>query len=347
MHQIWRNKEYSDKIQAVYNHFKDEFSKIMYAFCGVIGEQSLLQKYPNIFFYSDLEIEFIYKGGGFKGSKNDRTSFLIKFPKVEIFNDQVYIPVGFSNREVIQKLYTKFLDNEFDFDGFRKSIEISVNKLVENYTDITSNNFELIRLNYFEDCNRKINEFEKAFFSIPSVLLTYKISEKIRSYGYKPGEGKNFTHSFSYNYIDVLDCKDDLVVKYIQSLNLSNPTSCYTDYLEMYPSKSGIVEDKEFYDLELSRKINWYIFINRNNGNRYSYNDIKNTVALDKDQNQEILFENLLIIYIIVTQNIDVISLFFKGLMHSENCSYKNLVLFSEYFLNKKYQGNEYIFLFF
>lgn len=337
----WRNDEYLEEIQNIYTNLTDDIRKILGQSLDILIFEELKQTYPDKFSICGLDIIFFYD-----------SSITIKFPKIETYNDKIYITPNTSDKEIINKIFCKFLDDRFDYENFSKTIRLSINSFVENYKALIIKNFDKIRSNYFEDIDGESNFINESYFSKPSVLITYNLTENIVRHSYKPGEGWDFNHSISYKFKDILKYEDIQVKKYIETLNSSFPKITLSVEKEMNPGDSGIPKEEEYYDLELSRKINWFIHLNKAY-HKYDYDKINHIEFFDnhfkynyhfhdyhfftRNKENPRFFINLLLIYVLVTQNIDsVLSCFGGGRGGHRN--YVNLFLISEYFLNKFYK---------
>lgn len=338
MENTWNNHFYNEKIQVFYSNFQNGFKEVIHRYCEVIDDLKILQLYPNKFSFNSFQIEFFI---------NEDTSRLnsisIELPSVRIVDDELYFSKYYISPKSDVKIYFALLRQEFNRQQFRSDLSELFNILYHNYTDFISSNFVKIRDNYFQDFDRIINDYEKQLFEKPPVILRCEVSKSLTHYGYKPGEGRNYVHSYSIKYTDIHNYPDTAVQTYIKTLNLSNPKEKDVDNYEMSPGDYSDTLQIHYDDLDLSQKINWYIKTNKKNNDVYDYNRIDHKPIVRKNPDNFAFFQSLIIIYIITKFDLATIVHFFQDNKKQKNHLYKNLIFISQYFLNRK--GSYYRFL--
>ncbi|ENI5462309.1 hypothetical protein ABZG89_002351 [Flavobacterium psychrophilum] len=247
MEKEWKNKCFNDSIDSIFDKLQKEISSIISSFCDITYDKKIIQILPNKFKLSGLVIECILK--------DDENLITIEFPKVRVSNGKIYFSIEQSNREMGQYLYLKFLDDKFNHSAFCRQIGDLIDSFSEIYSSFILESFNQIRSNYFLNMKRQIYQYEIDFFTKPYVLLKCETSEKISQYGYKPGEGRNYVHSYSIKYFDILNFENKKVIDYIKLLNDSNPKDNDKEYLEMNSSNYYELLQIEYFDLDLSKKI--------------------------------------------------------------------------------------------
>lgn len=338
MENKWNNNDFNSTISSLYSNFKNDFKRLIDTYCDT-NDFKISQVYPNKFQFSSFQIEF------FLTEKSDnKNSIKIDFPKVSIHNDQLYFCDSSAYRDSDQKIFSLILSQNFDQKNFRYEL-IEIFKIFHNsYKLLVHENFTEIRDNYFLDIGRKLLPHELEMFDKPAVLIKCEVTRKLSDYGYKPGEGRNYVHSYFFKYIDVHNFNDVRVQSYLEELNLSNPIEDVVERYEISPRDNRQTLVFTDFDLDLSAKINWYVKLNRENDNKYDY--IKNIVLKPsfgiRNDNFE-FFESLVIIYVITKFDISSILIYLSNNEKEDNQSYRNLILFSQYFLNKKYSYYKFI----
>lgn len=334
MDKEWSNKSFNESIDSIYNNFQKEMSSIVSNFCDIKYDKKIIQILPNQFNLSGIVIECKLE--------DDQNLITIDFPKVTIFNGKIYLSIEKVNLKIGQYLYFKFLDEKFDHSAFCKQIGESVNAFTKDYSSLILKNFDQIRTNYFSNSNRLLSKYEVDFFIKPCVLLKCETSEEISHHGYKPGEGRNYEHSYSVKYVDIHNFENKKVTDYLKLLNDSNPKDCDKEYLEMNASNFYDSLQTEYFDLELSKKINHYIQLNEEHKDKFDFQDIKYEPIIKKNRNNFITFECIILTFVITTFDIEKIELFFKS-TKSKDRNYQNIALLSQYFLNTRYSSTRLI----
>ena len=332
MEDKWNNNDFKNKISSFYSNFKNDFKSIIDTYCGT-NNFKILQVYPNKFQFSSFQIEFFLTE-----KSDDVNSIKIEFPKVNFHNDELFFFGTLENRDSDQKIFSSILSQNFDQKNFRFELSEIFNRFHNSYKLLVHENFTEIRDNYFVDIGRKLLPSELKMFDKPAVLIKCEVTRKLSDYGYKPGEGRNYVHSYFFKHMDVHNFNDVRVQSYLDELNLSKPIVDVVEHYEISPRDNRQTLVFTDFDLDLSAKINWYIKLNRENDNKYDY--IKNIVLKPsfgiRNDNFD-FFESLVIIYVITKFDISAILIYLSNDEIEYNQSYCNLILFSQYFLNKKY----------
>ncbi len=337
MENKWNNNEFNNTISSFYLDFRNDFKRLIGAYCGT-KDFIISQIYPNVFQFSSFQIEFFLTE-----KVVNKNSIKIQFPKVSIHNDQLYFSDSSAYRDSDQKIFSLLLSENFDKEIFRFELNEIFYRFYHSYKLLIQNNFTEIRDNYFDDIGRKLSAHELKMFEKPDVLIRCEVSYKVNSYGYKAGEGRNYSHLYYVKYIDVHNYSDIYVQSYLKDLNLLNPKDSDKEYYEMNPSDYSHRLQFNYFDLDLSEKINRYVKLNRINDNKYDYKEIIHKPIVKIYDDNFSFFEALIIIYVISKFDLSSILKFFSEFEEFDNQSYQNLLLLSQYFLNRKYSN--YIFI--
>lgn len=330
MEKYWNNDILNRKIENIYTEFKTNFKRVIHSYCNT-EDFKISQDYPNRFQFSSFQIEFFLK------DKYLEPSVKIEFPSVNIYNDELYFFDNSTHRNSSQKLFSSLLSKDFAYKKFRTELSEIFNIFYEQYNSLISDNFAEIRNNYFKDIGRKLQSSELKMFEKPAVLLRCEVSTNTRNYGYKAGEGRNYVHSHYVKYTDVNNYSDANVKAYLEEINLSNPKDNDTEYYEINPNDFSHTLQQNYFDLDLSKKINWYIKLNLENNNQFDFKSINHTPIVRKHNDNFAIFECLIIIYVITKFELSSILIFLTENEKRENQSYRNQILLSQYFLNKKH----------
>lgn len=336
MEKYWNNDILNQKIENIYTEFKTNFKRVTHSYCNT-EDFKISQDYPNRFQFSSFQIDFFLK------DKYLEPSVKIEFPSVNIYNDELYFFDNSTHRNSAQKLFSSLLSKDFAYKNFRSELSEIFNILYEQYNSLISDNFVEIRNNYFKDIGRKLQSSELKMFEKPAVLLRCEVSTNTRNYGYKAGEGRKYEHSHHVKYTDVNNYSDANVQAYLEEINLSNPKDKDTEYYEINPNDFSHTLQLNYFDLDLSKKINWYIKLNLENNNQFDFKSINHTPIVRKHNDNFAIFECLIIIYVITKFELSSILIFLTENEKRENQSYRNLILLSQYFLNKKHSYFKFI----
>lgn len=335
MNKEWKNSKYNDEIGTIYNIFNIEIMNIISIFFETTYNGKIVQILPNKFGFNGFLLDCTLNNLDKKGNL-----IKIEFPSVRVYNGTLSLSIEEAHRKVSQYLYFRFLDEKFDHENFYDQLEKCIGKFCESYQRLILMNFKEIRANYFKDSNRILSPYEIDFFNKPSVLLKCETSEEVTNYGYKAGERRNFIHSYSVFYKDIHEYDNHTVKEYIKKLNHSNPKNSYTEYMEMNPTVDTDSLQNDYFDFELSKKINHYIAINKNSNYNFKFDDIQFDVIIKKSRNNFAKFEFLIIMYVLVFFDFEIILSFLRSMDISRNRNYENIVLLSQYFLNREYSNS-------
>jgi len=328
------NNSFNQSIDSIYDKLQKEISSIISNFCEINYDKKIIQILPNKFNLSGILIECELK--------NEENLITIEFPKVKIFNGKLFLNIEESDKKITQYLYFKFLDKKFNHSEFCRQIGDKIEAFTTIYSSLILENFNQIRNNYFSNTNRQLYQYEIDFLIKPYVLLKCETSVDISHYGYKPGEGRNYVHSYSIKYLDIHKFENKKVINFLQSINDSNPKDRDKEYLEMNASDYSGLLQKEYYDLELSKKINHYINLNKEHDDNFDFQKINYDPIIKKNRNNFKIFESIMLTFVITTFNIEKIELFLKS-SQSKNRRYQNISLLSQFFLNTRYMSSKLI----
>lgn len=332
MEKIWKNKIYNNSIDACYNSFQYEISLIISHYFTFSYGKKITQIYPNKFSVCGIIIDC-------KLTTEVHNLINIEFPQIKIYNGKVYLVVIDQDKEIGKYLFHKLLDENFDYTSFSVRVSQTLDIYNANYLRIAYENFKEIRANYFSDSNSKLHQYEIDFFKEIPVLIKCKVVDIVTKFGYKPGEGRNYLHSYYVQYSDSNSCDSQNIIDYINFLNESNPKDTETEYLEMSPSDFSDLLQTDYFDLDLSRKVSNYISLKEK---FYSSNDyfktIKHIPIIKKEKNNFLKFEYVVITFVLINFDIDRILDFFKS-SKLPDLNYWNTVLISQYFLNLKFSS--------
>lgn len=320
---------YYSQVKELYNLLEKDILLIISS-CFNINDESIdfIQAYPNKFIFGNIIFEF-----NIENWKTKENSLKIIFP---VFTMESYL-LDFDQTKFTIPLYSNFLDDNFNRKAFYNDMIKTIGKFNNNYCNLIYQNFSDIRLKYFRNDFHKPVLFKANLFSKPAVLISCNVSETITNYGYKPGEGRYYVHSYDVIFKDVNDCQNQFVIDKIAHLNKTNPKGKDVEELEMNPSDYYSGLQTEYFDLELSIKLNNSFFFNNEIAlSKRNENFSHNPIIYKSHHNFEV-FEHIVLIYIFTKYDMFQIEDFFNITIPSKERKYENMVLISQYYIVEKY----------
>lgn len=325
------------KINVFFQTLQIEVAAIISSHFGVnYDNKSIKQFLPNKFRISNLIFEYSLESWHTK-----KNSLNITFPPITADSQKIYINrIRNKNNQFI---YHKLLDEKFNQESLFDDLIHCFYIFCKNYSSLVYQIFSDIRSDFFHNIDRELFEYESALFNKPHVLIKCEVSETISSYGYKPGEGRNYIHSYSVHYSDIHKFKNKNLKEYLNSLNASNPKQSDEESYEINASNYLPFLQIEYFDFQLSERINHYIRVNKERYVSLEFEDIKHKPIIKKDRKNFEVFEHIILIYVITQYNIDKIESFFSHTKLTKDETYENLVLISQFFLNNKFSSSNFV----
>lgn len=196
----------------------------------------------------------------------------------------------------LQSSIASFFSQKHNINNFRIDLSEVYQNFCDNYIDFFVRNF---KKEFYENFILKLNEYNDKSFSLndsPKFFIRKKVNERKVVKRYKRGEGKSYTHYFTFDF--TFDIIDNAILdnpKFIKCMELllNNNTEIVDDSDEDYETFTTIYDNVKVFsgqiDYSLTSQVNQYVV----NGNLDDDIELSfsNVVYNDK---QEVVINNRL-----------------------------------------------------